>query len=550
MKKPGGKLTIQFIAYFVAFYLLIAAGVFGSIVVFFVYLMERTGNEIQFMDAFELESYLIETENGFVIEDNLIKQAEENNGHLYLLSRSMDVLDYTGKECFICQLSHEELLQLNIQGMHVWKLDTHYLMFLPNNQTNELFSELFTQWQETGTITESSQSALVEAGISIDLYDTRWKRVEIIGERKPLLYVPDIMGSKHDLFEQKEHLQAGTLPDGTTFVLRMPNEFYQPFEEPFNKGMIVLLLFFIGFHLLLIIGTVLLSFGISRRFVRPLVYVLNRIDQLTHFHYKSKKNPRIHHSKTGRLKHKYKLFQPVDDSLTKLAERLESNEQQIKHTERLREEWITGLSHDLKTPLSSIYGYSAMLTSSHSWSPEETQQFAQTIQEKATYMDALIQDLTYTYQLKNRAIEPNIEQLDLSVWLEQFADSRVTIHTGENMYVKADGLLLQRAVENIVGNAKKHTPLGTAIEIKTYKSKKDIWITISDSGPGIPKEDLDHLFNRYYRGTNTKDDTNGTGLGLAIAKQLIDLQNGHIHASSTDQGTTFTIRLPRSSSTS
>lgn len=550
MKKPGGKLTIRFIAYFVAFYLIIVAGVFGSIIVFFVYLAERTATEIQDMDAFELESYLIETENGFTIADYLIKQAEKNNGRLYLLSRSMDVLDYTGEECSICQLSQEELIQLNIQGMHVWNLDTHYLLFLPNNQTEQLFNDLFNQWKETGAIADSSQSALIEAGISIDLYDNRWKRVEIIGERKPLLYIPDIMASKHDLFERKEHLQAGILPDGSTFVLRMPNEYYQPFEEPFNKGIIILLLFFIGFHLLLIIGTVLLSFGISRRFVRPLVYVLNRIDQLTHFQYKSKRNHHIHHAKSGRLKRKYKLFQPVDDSLTKLAERLESNEQQIKQTEQLREEWITGLSHDLKTPLSSIYGYSTMLTSSHNWSPEETQHFAKTIQEKATYMDALIQDLTYTYQLKNRAIEPNFEQLDLSVWLEQFADSRVTVHTGENMNVMADGLLLQRAVENIVGNAKKHTPQETAIELKAYKSKKYIWITISDSGPGIPNEDLDHLFNRYYRGTNTKDDTNGTGLGLAIAKQLIDLQNGQIHVSSHDQGTTFTIRLPRSSPTS
>ena len=186
-----------------------------------------------------------------------------------------------------------------------------------------------------------------------------------------------------------------------------------------------------------------------------------------------------------------------------------------------------------------------MLTSSHNWSPEEMQQFAQVIQDKATYMDALIQDLTYTYQLKNRAIEPNLEQLNLPVWLEQFADSRVTVHSAKNIYVKADRLLLHRAIENIVGNAKKHTPSDTPIDITVLQVKKSIWVRITDSGPGIPKEELNHLFNRYYRGTNTKDDTNGTGLGLAIANQLIDLHNGKIHVSSNEQGTTFTIQLPR-----
>ena len=110
---------------------------------------------------------------------------------------------------------------------------------------------------------------------------------------------------------------------------------------------------------------------------------------------------KIHHKKTGKLKRKFKLFQPVEESLNHLSERLNSNERQIKHAEQLREEWITGLSHDLKTPLSSIYGYSTMLASEdYEWTKDEMRIFAQTMQEKATYMDALIQDLTYTYQLK------------------------------------------------------------------------------------------------------------------------------------------------------
>lgn len=91
----------------------------------------------------------------------------------------------------------------------------------------------------------------------------------------------------------------------------------------------------------------------------------------------------------------------MDQSLTQLSTKLADNECKIQQSEKLREEWITGLSHDLKTPLSSIYGYSKMLSSKdYEWSQDDVRKFAVTMQEKAEYMDVLIEDLTYTYQLK------------------------------------------------------------------------------------------------------------------------------------------------------
>ena len=181
----------------------------------------------------------------------------------------------------------------------------------------------------------------------------------------------------------------------------MPNPSYKPFEEPLNKALIVFVSSFFGLHIILLIGVTFLSISISRQFVRPLVYVLSRIERLAQFDYSEVRDKKVHHQKTGKLKRKFKLFQPVDESLNHLSERLDSNERQIKHAEQLREEWITGLSHDLKTPLSSIYGYSTMLASEdYEWTKEEIRIFATTMQEKATYMDALIKDLTYTYQLK------------------------------------------------------------------------------------------------------------------------------------------------------
>lgn len=163
--------------------------------------------------------------------------------------------------------------------------------------------------------------------------------------------------------------------------------------------------------------------------------------------------------------------------------------------------------------------------------------------EKANYMDALIQDLTYTYQLKNKTIQLSLEKVDLAMWLAQFQDDQVSVQTRGNVIIEADKLLLHRIIENIVGNAKKHTPAGTLIKITAWVENHTVMLSIKDYGPGIPQEDLDNLFERYYRGTNTTDDLNGTGLGLAITKQLIDMHNAKIDVLSSEGGTEFKIKF-------
>lgn len=150
----------------------------------------------------------------------------------------------------------------------------------------------------------------------------------------------------------------------------------------------------------------------------------------------------------------------MDESLNHLSERLSFNERQIKQAEQLREEWITGLSHDLKTPLSSIYGYSTMLASEdYNWSMEEMRIFASTMQEKATYMDALIQDLTYTYQLKNKAIQLEKVLIPLASWLPKFVDEQVSVNVYGDVMLEADELLLKRILDNLITNAKKNIHL-------------------------------------------------------------------------------------------
>ncbi|MDD1505468.1 sensor histidine kinase, partial [Lysinibacillus sp. CNPSo 3705] len=100
-----------------------------------------------------------------------------------------------------------------------------------------------------------------------------------------------------------------------------------------------------------------------------------------------------------------------------------------------------------------------------------------------------------------------------------------------------------RILDNLITNAKKYTPDGTKVNVEAQNIGQEIMLTIADQGPGIPQEELDNLFERYYRGTNTTDDTTGTGLGLAITKQLIDLHDGAISVQSGAGGTVFVLKF-------
>ncbi|MFJ7186525.1 sensor histidine kinase [Lysinibacillus xylanilyticus] len=543
--KPARRLTLRFVSYFIIFYLLIIAGFIISLVLFAIFINSHVGDDIHIMSSSEIkDDAVVEEGESIKIADYLVKRAKENLGELYLFDNSMNIVDYTGDTCELCSMTDNEIMTLKRPGMHTWEIPKYHLLFLPALPVQLLFEEVVRDWKEKGEVSSELLQRLQDKKASVEIYNKQWDRVEVIGERYKKLHKPQLLEENYDIFEYKELSRNVALEDGSTLVVRMPNPSYKPFDEPFNKAMVLFVSIFFGGHIILLLGIVFLSISISRQFVRPLVYVISRIERLTQFDYSKVRDKSIHHRETGKLKKKFKLFQPVDESINNLSKRLSSNERQIKHAEQLREEWITGLSHDLKTPLSSIYGYSTMLASEdYEWTKEEMRVFATTMQEKATYMDALIRDLTYTYQLKNKAIQLEKVLLPLNVWLPQFADEQVSVKVYGDVVLEADELLLKRILDNLITNAKKYTPEGTKVSVEAQNIGQEIMLTIADQGPGIPQEELDNLFERYYRGTNTTDETAGTGLGLAITKQLIDLHNGTISVQSGAEGTVFVMKF-------
>ncbi|WP_155610307.1 sensor histidine kinase [Paenibacillus woosongensis] len=289
----------------------------------------------------------------------------------------------------------------------------------------------------------------------------------------------------------------------------------------------------------------------------PMLHVMRWLEQLAQRYYKE---PADRHGRpssrrrSGRLKHRYKAYAEVVYSVEELSQQLEQHELERGQNERMREEWIAGLSHDLKTPLSSIYGYAQLLRSGqYEWDREEVTDFAAIMVEKAEYMDGLIQDLNLLYRLKHASDALHLEYRNVNVVAGE-AVARIAedpawspyecewISSSEDIYYHVDPLAFRRMMDNIMVNAMLHNPPGTQLKIQLQKGPgSGFTLHFEDNGNGMDEATLNSLFQRYYRGTPTDRITSGSGLGMAIAKEIAEAHGGTVEVrSAVGQGTLIT----------
>ncbi|MEK8126670.1 HAMP domain-containing sensor histidine kinase [Paenibacillus filicis] len=344
---------------------------------------------------------------------------------------------------------------------------------------------------------------------------------------------------------------------GMTWILYTAQAAGAPLKHPVMDSASRGLAWFAGLILLLALP---LSIWHGYRYGQPLILFAGWFERMRRGQYDqvlTAKDIRKVFRRNGAMRISYRLYKEVIESFYQMTHQLAETEKERERLEKAQAEWMSGISHDLRTPLATIQGYGYMLESlPEQWSKEEMRVMGATIREKGDYMLELISDFSLIHQLKQGDSIMKIREIDLvelvrcSVlkYVNDATMSEYQFHyVGEErpLLVQADETWLQRLMDNLLSNAVKHNPQGVIVTVSVGRMNDKAYIRVIDNGKGMDKETLQHLFNRYYRGTNTEESTNGSGLGMSIAKSIVEAHGGVIQIQSKVwQGTKIEIQLP------
>ncbi len=247
-------------------------------------------------------------------------------------------------------------------------------------------------------------------------------------------------------------------------------------------------------------------------------------------------------------------FALLADKLNQMADDINEIMENERRSEYAKNELITSVAHDLRTPLTSIIGYLDLVSSKEL--PQETQRkYIGIAYNKSKRLEKLIEDL-FTYTKFNFGeVKADYTEVDMVKLINQLVDEFYPSFSEYNLeyefrskccsaVIKADGNLLARAFANLISNAIKYGRDGKNIIIELMKEEHGMVITVTNFGDMIPKEDLKRIFQRFYRVESSRSsETGGSGLGLAIAQSIIEMHGGKISAKSDENGTVFTVEL-------
>jgi two-component system, OmpR family, sensor histidine kinase KdpD len=256
-----------------------------------------------------------------------------------------------------------------------------------------------------------------------------------------------------------------------------------------------------------------------------------------------------------------RLFDALADQVALAIERVdlarEIEQTRIAaETERLRSALLTSISHDLRTPLASILGSATSLKSySQSMSPQDRDELVGTIQEEAERLNRFIANLLDMTRLESGSIQPHSELVDLSDIVGSalrragsvLGQHQVTAALPPDLpMVKLDPVLFEQALFNLLDNAAKYAAPSTTVSLRAESAGDAVHLDVLDEGNGIPKDDLERIFDKFYRVQAVDRKRAGTGLGLAIARGFVEAMGGTIQAANrTDRsGAIFSIVLP------
>lgn len=244
-------------------------------------------------------------------------------------------------------------------------------------------------------------------------------------------------------------------------------------------------------------------------------------------------------------------------AFNQMADTIVANMDELKRTDQLRRELIANVSHDLRSPLASMQGYlETILMKDSTLSTNDRKKYLQIIYDNTTMLSKLVSELFELSKLDAKQVQPKPEAFsmaeltqDVVMKFKPEAESlKVDLQASlpkDLLMVEADIGMIERALSNFIDNALQYTPEKGTVKVDLSKQNKKVRVVVSDTGVGIPEEQIPLVFERFFRVEKSRSrSSGGTGLGLAIAKRILELHESTISVESVEQeGTTFSFDL-------
>ena len=248
-------------------------------------------------------------------------------------------------------------------------------------------------------------------------------------------------------------------------------------------------------------------------------------------------------------------FSSMAANLNHMAADIKKLMEKERESERTKNELITNVAHDLRTPLTSIIGYLELLAGNQQIPADMQHKYIEIAYGKSRRLQKLIEDLFGFTKLNCGKIAMHVGQIDIVKLLGQlveeaypnFVEKGWSYDLQSNVPAKisnADGNLLARLFDNLIGNAIKYGADGKRVLVKIHAESETVTVSVTNYGYVIPADELPLIFNKFYRVEQSRSSsTGGTGLGLAIVKEIVDMHGGTISVASDLNGTVFTVKL-------
>jgi signal transduction histidine kinase len=241
-----------------------------------------------------------------------------------------------------------------------------------------------------------------------------------------------------------------------------------------------------------------------------------------------------------------------------LLEQAQLQNERLLELDRVKDEFIALVSHELRTPLTSIRGYLELVGEEAEAAGQtgEQREWLKVIDRNADRLLSLVEDLLLSAQAHSGSLALSQSEFDAATIVRECAEAcapaaaargiRLECSTETNLLMTGDPGRIGQVIDNLVSNALKFTPPGGSVELVAREHDSGVRIDVADTGMGIPLEEQDRLFDRFFRSARVQNEAIvGAGLGLSIAKAIVEAHNGHIFFRSVvGEGTTFTVFLP------